>query len=297
MSATVTGHRDVHVVDRAAAQVGEGPAWDTALERLAWVDITAGLVHLSSTDGSRESIDVATHVGAVLPAAGGGWLLAVRRGLARLARDATVTDLVDLHAQRPQLRCNDAKCDPAGRAFVGTMAYDQTPGAASLYRVDPGPRATTVLDRLTIANGLGWSRDGSVMWFIDSATQRVNRYRYDLDSGQLGPVQDSIEVPAAAGMPDGMCVDDQGCAWVGLWGGSAVHRYTPDGRLDTVIQTPASQITSCAFGGLDQRTLFITSATHQMSAGALAAEPLAGALFAVDVGVSGPPAVPWQDPT
>lgn len=297
MSVAVTRHRDVHVVDRAAAQVGEGPAWDASLGELAWVDITAGLVHFSGTDGSRRSIDVGTHVGAVLPAAGGGWLLAVQRGLARLAPSGTVTDVVDLHSERPDLRCNDAKCDPLGRAFVGTMAYDERPGEASLYRVDPGLRATPVLDGLTLANGLGWSPDGSMMWFIDSATQRVGRYRYDLESGRMGTVEATIEIPAAVGMPDGMCVDDDGCAWVGLWGGSVVHRYTPDGRLDAVIEMPASQITSCAFGGPGQGTLFITSATHQMTTGALAAEPLAGALFAVDVGVTGPAAVPWENRT
>lgn len=293
----MTRHRDVHVVDPAAAQVGEGPRWDAAVERLVWVDITAGVVHLTGTDGSRTSFDVGSDVGAALPAAGGGWLLAVRSGLASMNGSGWVTGLLDLHGDRPDLRCNDAACDPRGRAFVGTMAYDQAAGAAHLYRLDPGPRATVVFDGLTLSNGLGWSPDGTTLWFVDSAEQRVRRHCYDLDAGVPGTLEAVIDVPAGSGMPDGLCVDDDGCVWLGLWGGSAVHRYTPDGRLDSVVELPTSQITSCAFGGPDLRTLFVTSATHEMTPEARAAEPLAGALFAVDVGVGGPAAVPWQERT
>lgn len=290
-------YRDVDVLDRAGAAVGEGPAWDTAHGALAWVDITRCQVRLSAADGTLlRTIDVGTHVSAVLPADGGGWLLATQRGLALLSEQGELEDLVDLHGDRPGLRCNDAKCDLRGRALVGTMAYDETPEAASLYRLDSGPSATVLMEGLTLPNGLGWSPDGSTFWFIDSATQTIGRYGYDMDAGSVGPLLGTVDVPAEVGMPDGLCVDDDGCAWVGLWGGSAVHRYTPDGALDAVVELPTSQVTSCAFGGLGLATLFITTATHQMSAGALAREPLAGSLFALDVGRTGPAATPWRTP-
>lgn len=289
--------RGVEVLDRAAAQVGEGPAWDAARGELVWVDITRNQVRFSRADGTLDRVvDVGVHVGAALPG-DTGWLLATRGGVAVLDLDGGVTEVLDLQSDRPGLRCNDAKCDPRGRPFVGTMAYDLSPGVATLYRLDRGPTATVVFDRLTLANGLGWSPDGTVLWFVDSATQGIARYAYDPDEGTVGAHLGTIGVPAAHGMPDGLCVDDDGCAWVGLWGGSAVHRYTPDGRVDTVVALPASQITSCAFGGPGRSTLHITSATHALSPDALDREPLAGALFGLDLstaGITGPAATPWR---
>ncbi|WP_433258384.1 SMP-30/gluconolactonase/LRE family protein [Streptosporangium sp. CA-135522] len=271
------------MVEAAGAELGEAPLWDTRHGRLVWVDITAGLVHLLGGPTYR----VGGHVSAALPAAGGGWLLATREGFSTLAEDGTVTPLLTVPGDG--MRFNDAKCDPDGRAWAGTMAYDQTPGAATLYRLDPGPIATPVLPGLTISNGLGWSPDGRTMWFVDSLTQRITGYAYA--DGVLGPISAVVAIEPEYGMPDGLCVDVDGCVWVGLWGGGAVHRYTPGGRLDTVVRVPASQVTSCAFGG---STLYITTATYQMDAAALEREPLAGGLFTVETSTHGPAATPWK---
>ena len=287
--------RNLEVLDRASAAVGEGPSWDAARDALVWVDITRGTVFLTGLGGDRlATFDVGGDVSAALPVEGGGWLLARQRGLSTLSEAGDLQSLLDLHPDTPEMRCNDAKCDPMGRAFVGTMPYQNVAGAATLYRVDHGPRATVIMDDLTLSNGLGWDASGAAFWFIDSATQSVRRYAYDIDTGEVNALLETIHIPARTGMPDGLCVDDEGCAWVGLWGGSAVQRYTPDGRLDAVVEVPASQVTSCAFGGPNGATLFITTATHQLSAERLASEPLAGALFATDVGVSGPAATPWR---
>ncbi|MFI6600503.1 SMP-30/gluconolactonase/LRE family protein [Nonomuraea sp. NPDC050536] len=288
--------RELHaeLVDPAAAQVGEAPAWDAAHDCLVWTDITAGLVHLSDASGRwLRTYDVGVDVGAALPSAAGGWLLACQEGFRHLSEDGSCRTVLPVHPDRPDLRFNDGKCDPRGRAWAGTMAYDQTPGAATLYRLDPGPQAVPVLRGLTLANGLGWAPDGRTMWFTDSATQRVVGYAYDLDTATLGPERACVEIAAAQGMPDGLCVDDDGCVWVALWGGSAVHRYTPEGRLDTVVQLPTAQVTSCAFGGPGRATLYITSAVHQMDAAALAREPAAGGLFLAATTSTGAPATPW----
>ena len=277
----------------AAADLAEGPCWDAATNLLTWVDITAGQVHQLAADGTPHRMyTVDSHVGAALPAADGGWLLAVRDGFARLGTDGAVREVCPVGADRPDVRFNDAKVDPAGRAFGGTMAYDETPGAAALYRLDDGPQATVVLDDLTLSNGLGWSPDATRFYFIDSRSQRVAVHDYDLDTATIGTGTPLVEIPVASGMPDGLCVDDDGCVWVALWGGSAVHRYTPQGKLDTVLALPVSQPTSCGFGG---DVLYITTARFGLPESELAGQPHAGALFACRPGVTGPAATPWRE--
>ncbi|MCW2637655.1 MAG: SMP-30/Gluconolaconase/LRE domain protein [Blastococcus sp.] len=282
----------------AGAELGEGPLWDARSGVLSWVDLLAGRVHLCDADGRLLSThELDAPVGAALPAAGGGYLLGDGTGLTLLGDDGATTPVLAMFdaAQTPRQRCNDAKCDPAGRAWVGTVARGLTPGAGALHRIDPGPRATTVLSGLTVANGLGWSPDAQTMWFTDSADPQVLGYAYDVDTGTLGEVRATVQVQAPPGaVPDGLCVDDEGAIWLGLWDGSAVHRYTPDGRLDTVVSVPAARATSCAFGGPNLATLYITTAATGLSDEELRQQPHAGGLFAVVPGVTGPAATPWR---
>jgi sugar lactone lactonase YvrE len=124
----------------------------------------------------------------------------------------------------------------------------------------------------------------------------VTGYAYDLGSGVLGAVESVIELQETGGVPDGLCVDDDGCVWVALWDGGAVHRYAPDGRLDRVVRLPVQQVTSCTFGGTDRSTLFITTSCWQMTAQQRRMQPGAGGIFAVETGTTGPAATPWRDP-
>lgn len=279
----------------ARAALGEAPLWDATREVLTWVDILAGMVFVTTASGvKRHSFGLGRAVGAAMPATGGGWLVADALGFSTLAEDGRVSVLLDLLADRPDLRFNDAKCDPLGRAWAGTLHREMTPGSGTLYRLDPGPVATPVLEGLTVANGLGWSPDGRTMWFADSADRSFRGFAYEPESGLQGPRSHAIELRDTAGKADGLCVDDEGCIWIGLWGGGAVHRYTPDGRLDTVVRVPALQVTSCAFGGPDGSTLFITTARVGLTADSLERAPLAGGLFVAEPGVTGPAATPWQ---
>lgn len=288
---------DASLLVDARAALGEAPLWDAANGSLVWVDILSGEVHVTSAGGERRaSYSIGGAVGAAMPAAEGGWLLADATGFTRLLPDGQATVVLDVLADRPDLRFNDGKCDPAGRAWAGTIESAMTPGTGTLYRLDPGPAATPVLDGLTVSNGLGWSPDTRTMWFADSADRFVRGFDYDLSGGRLGTRRLAIELRDTAGKADGLCVDDEGFVWVGLWGGSAVHRYAPDGRLDTVVEVPASQVTSCAFGGPDASTLFITTARVGLSPEALLHEPHAGALFVAEPGVTGPAATPWRAP-
>jgi sugar lactone lactonase YvrE len=286
---------DASLLVDAQAVLGEAPLWDAADGSLVWVDILSGMVFVTSASGeSRASFALGHAVGSAMPASEGGWLLADAVGFSRLTRDGCSTVFLDVLADRPHLRFNDAKCDPMGRAWAGTIESAMSPGTGTLYRLDPGPVATPVLGGLTVSNGLGWSPDGRTMWFADSADRFIRGFDYEPEHGRLGDRRLAIELQDTAGKADGLCVDDEGYVWVGLWAGSAVHRYAPDGRLDTVVRVPAGQVTSCAFGGTDGSSLFITTARVGLMEDALRLEPHAGGLFVVEPGVTGPAATPWR---
>jgi len=284
---------EAELVLDAHAQLGEGATWDAAGGRLVWVDILRGQAHrFDPAAAGDRAVDVGQHVGTAVPRARGGLLLALRDGFATLDDDGALRWIARVEADRPGNRMNDGKCDPRGRFWAGTMAYDETPGAGSLYRLDPDGTVTTMLTGVTISNGLAWSADQRTMWYIDTPTHGVDAFDFDAEAGTIANRRRVVAVPEADGSPDGMTVDHDGCLWVAMWGGAAVRRYRPDGTLDTVVALPVSQVTSAAFGGGRADELYVTSAREGLSDEQLAAQPHAGALFRVRPGVTGPPATP-----
>lgn len=273
--------REVELAFEATAAVGEGPLWDEALGRLLWVDIPAGELHSwSPTDGAEEVKRTGTLLGAVAVRASGGLVAAVADGFATLARDGAATVLAPVSGA-PRLRMNDAKCDPAGRFWGGSTALTAVAGAGALHCWD-GRSSWTAWEGMTLPNGLGWSPDGTVIYVADSGDGVVWSAPFDVETGTLGRRAPLIEIAPAEGVPDGLCVDADGCLWMALWGGGEVRRLAPDGRLLERVAMPVSQPSSCAIapGG----TLYVTSARAGLGAAALAREPLAGSLFAAAVG-------------
>jgi sugar lactone lactonase YvrE len=210
-------------------------------------------------------------------------VIAVERGFVLEDADGALTPLEPLWSD-PGVRMNEGGCDPDGRFWCGSMAYDQRPGAATLYRLDPDGSARAVLDGVTISNGLDWSPDGSLAYYDDTATHRIDVFDYDREAGLTGG-RPFVQLPED-GNPDGLTVDAEGGIWVALFGGGAVHRYTPAGVLDGVVELPAAQVTACTFGGPRLDQLFITTSREGQAPGD---DPLAGALFRADVGVVGQP--------
>jgi sugar lactone lactonase YvrE len=263
--------------------LAESPLWDDRTGVLRWVDILAGHVHgWDPATGERTLFDAGLPVGAVALRASGGLVLAVADGFAVLDGER-LTRIADLDSADGQLRMNDAVCDPEGRLLAGTMAYSHEAGRGSLYRLDADHSVHTVLPAVTISNGLDWSPDGATAYYADSPTREVRAYRYR-DGALLDPE------PFAAftdGVPDGVTVDAEGGIWVAVAFAGRVHRYLPDGTLDTVVRVPATMTTSCAFGGPGLDTLYITTATENLSPADLAAQPAAGGLFACEPGVRG----------
>lgn len=273
----------------AHAEVGESPVWDADRDELIWVDIPRGLVHrLDPASGRNQPFAAGQPVGAVALRSAGGLVLAMRDGFGLLDTAAHEVRLVrGVEPDRPGNRMNDGGCDGRGRFWAGTMAVDETRHAGSLYRLDPDLHVEHVLGETTISNGIDWSLDGHTMYYVDSAVGGVDCFDYDAEVGAVSSRRRLVDVPAADGLPDGLTVDAEGFIWVALWGGSAVHRYGPDGTLDAVVPLPVTQVTSCAFGGADLDELFVTSAAEGIAEDQLRRQPHAGGVFRVRPGCRG----------
>jgi sugar lactone lactonase YvrE len=278
------------IVLEAGDQLGEGPIWDDVRGELLRVDISRGLVHgWNPSTGAAWRRQCDDQVGAALPRSGAeGLLIAVGRRIVVDEGDG-VRELARVEEDRPGNRLNDCKCDPAGRLWAGTMSGEQAPGEASLYRLVPGGEIECVITGTTISNGLGWTPAGDRMYFIDSTAQRIDAFDYDAETGEISGRRTFARIDPSDGKPDGMTVDAEGGIWVALFAGGAVRRYGEDGTLEAHIELPVTNPTSPVFGGLDLRTLYVTSARHELSEEQLAAEPLAGAVFALEPGVTGLP--------
>lgn len=286
----------MEVAIRGEALLGEGPRWDAATRRLLWVDIEAGVLHVSDpASGDDRAIPLGNRVGAAAPMHSGGVLVALADRLAAVdLDDESLRTLVEI-PHGPEMRLNDGACDPMGRFWVGSVALDFAPGVAALYRYSPDGSLERVVEDVTISNGLGWSADGTSMYYVDSMAYRVDVFDFDLVLGAISGRRPFATIERGAGIPDGIAVDDEGGVWVALWGGAAVRRYGPDGELDRVLTVPADQVTACCFGGEHGRSLYITSATHQLTPEQRSRQPLAGNVFITDVGITGPPAQPFAD--
>lgn len=262
---------------------GEGAGWHLDEGVFRCVDLLAGDV-LTLDDAGRVAsrVNVGRVAAAWRPRAQGGIVVATERGFLLDGRDE-----LDWSVQAwtdPAVRMNDGACDPQGRFYCGSMAYDARPGAGTLWRLDPDRSVHRVLDGLTISNGLVWSQDGGTAYHVDTPTGRIDGYEFDADSGTFGDRRRVAQV--AGGDPDGMTLDADGGLWVALWGGGAVHRYSTDGELTAVVEVAASQVTSCAFGGDDLTRLYITTSRLGLEAGA---DPAAGSVFTVEPGIAGVP--------
>ena len=285
-SASVEVFADLH------ADVGEAPHWDERTKTLLFVDLTGGVVFRYGQSGAKlSSFSVGQEVGAVVPRRGGGLVLAVRDGVAVASENGKRFELAaPVEREIAGNRMNDAKCDPAGRLFAGTTAFDFSPHSAALYRVEPDWSFEPVVRDVTQSNGIAWSPDGSRIYFIDSATQSVDVFDYDVGTGSAGGRRRLVTIDPAHGIPDGMTVDNRGNLWVACFGGAAVRCFSPEGEQLGEVLFPVSQVTSCAFGGPGLADLFVTSAAYRLGTDQLKQEPHAGATFICRPGTVGMPA-------
>jgi sugar lactone lactonase YvrE len=218
------------------------------------------------------------------PRRNGGAVIGVERGFALEQLDGTVTTLVELWNDTG-VRMNEGGCDPDGRFYCGSMAYDKTPGAGTLYRLDPEGTTHIVLEHVTISNGVEWSPDGARAYYTDTETCRVDVFDYDRDAG-LTNRRPFAHVLPGDGRPDGLTVDAEGGVWVALNRSGTVRRYAPEGTPDAIVEVQARQATACTFGGAMLDQLFVTTSRENLAPGD---DPLAGSLFRAEVGLRGLP--------
>ena len=271
--------------------------WWPALDRLRFVDMLHGAVVTLGPTGEPTRTGVGSTIAAVIrPRVDGGAIVATERHLALAAQEdlSDLTPVIELFlpaqplgSPRTALRCNEGGCDPQGRFYVGTMAYNRQRGVAQLYRWN-GTAKHAVLTGLTIANGLAWSPGGDRAYFNDTETGTTSQLDYV--DGQLTRRREFVRFPPLQGRPDGLTVDAEGGVWVALNQGGKIHRYSPDGELTEVIDLPVRQVTSCTFGGPGLDRLYITTSREGLPD---TAEPAAGSIFVADPGVRGLPVVPF----
>jgi len=276
----------------AQAALGEGALWNPEAQQLYWVDIEGRAFHVYDTaTGQDTAFPTGERVGTVVPLHDGDVLLALQTGIHQLDITTGQLALLANPLAEPSLRFNDGKCDPAGRFWVGTFDLEGKPHAGTLYRFDPDGSLHLMLRGITNSNGIAWSLDQKVMYYIDTPTLAVPAFDYDNATGSIANPRVIVRIPEGAGFPDGMTIDAEGKLWVALWGGGAVHRYDPTtGALLQAVTVPALHTSSCAFGGPELKTLYITTARGGLSPEQLEQCPESGNVFAVEPGVAGVPA-------
>ena len=276
-------------MDRPPSELGESPVWLDDRAELAWVDIQRGLIELLAVASGRvRTIPVGEMIGSIAPTRSGNLVAGVASGFVQVdLGTGRVRRLATLERADPTIRMNDGKADPWGRFWAGTMGIDKRPDAGALYCLEPDLRLSVALDPVTISNGLDWSADRRSMFYVDTPTQRVDRFDLEADGLGLRNRRTFATQALADGAPDGLTLDTAGGLWLALWGGFAVTGYGPSGEVEARIALPASHVTSCTFGGPDLGDLYITTAFAELTEAERAAQPLAGRAFRCRPGVLG----------
>ncbi|MCG7601068.1 SMP-30/gluconolactonase/LRE family protein [Halomonas sp. McH1-25] len=284
----------VEVAVRLQMSLGECPLWSVDEQTLYWVDIRCGRVFAWSleSDEPPATWDLDEPVGCIALARN-GLVAATASALRKVSRDGTVSS--ESLALNPEWsskgnRFNDGRCDALGRLWVGTIDRDEVSPSAALYCLTNG-QLQLRKDNLVISNGLAFSPDQRWLYHTDSLTRRVVRHAFDLNSGTLGEAEPWIDLAEQdlPGVPDGAAIDCEGHYWCALYDGGQVVRFSPAGQLVERYDVPCPHPTMLAFGGSEQRTLYITTATQHLDEAGKRRWPLAGSLFQLETAVPGLP--------
>ncbi|MBL4642897.1 MAG: SMP-30/gluconolactonase/LRE family protein [Flavobacteriaceae bacterium] len=273
------------------SKLGEGAFWNYKTKELYWIDIEQQQVHVFNPKTKKnKTIQMPSKIGTVVPSETAGMaVVALSDGIYTENMTTQQLELLsDVESEIVANRFNDGKCDPNGNLWVGSMHLKQDKPNAKLYKIAANGKATEMLDNVTISNGIVWTKDGKTMYYIDTPTGVIKAYDFNLENSTISNGRIAVEVHAEDGFPDGMAIDENDNLWVGMWNGNAVAQYNPrTGKLMSKIKVPAHNITSCAFGGENLETLYITSASVDMNTEERKRYKLAGSIFKVKPGVKG----------
>ena len=274
---------EIRSVLAAGSHLGETPVWDDRQSVLWWIDIYKPTINrFDPVGGANRELVLDRAVHAIALRRGGGIVAALLNGFGYVDPASGAIEIIADPLGDAAVKFNDGKCDRQGRFWSGSMANDWVTPIGGLHRLDADGSVRTLDRGIKLANGLGWSPDDRTMYFTDFGRSTIYAYDYDAAGGTIANRRPLIVVPEGEGQPDGMAVDAAGDLWVALWDGWAIARFDPAGRRTATIALPVQRPTSCCFGGPDLATLYVTSATMQLDAAALAAQPQAGSLFAIE---------------
>lgn len=281
---------DLIEVYAAKNELGEGPLWMKRNNSLCWVDIQKHKVYEYSLDTKQvRTWEVHKHVSLLIETDKKDTLLIGKKaGLALLDMSAnSISEIIALEEENENTRTNDGGCDPNGNLWIGTMDMDFEENAGALYMLE-GSTFKEKIPHTTIANGLVWSIDQKIMYFIDSPKGSIQAFQYNKEDNSIEFKEEVISISKDLGTPDGMAIDAEGMLWIALYGGFSVGRWNPNtGELLEKIEIPVPNITACAFGGEDLKTLFITTARQELTDDELSKYPKSGSLFSVKTAVQG----------
>jgi len=279
------------LVYEAKAKLGEGAIWNPETQCLYWVDIEGQTFNVyDPVTAVNRAYPTPKRIGTVVPVNAKVVLVALEDGIAAIDLDKGSVHYqlnTDIHLSHNK-RFNDGKCDAAGNFWVGTLSMDGVREVSSLYCVKADFSLEEKVKGVSISNGIAWSLDGNFMYYIDTPTGEIVQYNFDAISSNLSQRKVIVKIPDTMGYPDGMTIDNEGMLWVALWDGFGVARFDPaTGSLLQKINVPAPKVTSCAFGTENLDTLFITTASVEMTEEELNQYPLSGSVFAIKVGAQG----------
>jgi D-xylonolactonase len=263
--------------------VGEGPLWHPDEERIYWVDnIGRKFYRHDPATGTTERVHEGDLVAAFTIQADGSLLLFMDEGRIVHWDEGETTPVVDSLAKEDGMRFNDVIAGPEGRVLCGTMD-DDDPTAGRLYRLEVDGSITEVLERVELANGLGFTPDRERVYLTETNTNRIYRFRYDRTTGEFAD-RNVFSERAGPGAYDGLTVDEDGSVWSALWDYGGLVEHAPDGTVERVVDLPTRNVTSVTFGGSDYADTYVTTAAYGTDD-----DELAGALLRVDLGVTGAP--------
>ncbi len=287
----------VRALGDARTSVGENPLFDARTNRLYWIDVreTPAIHALDLASGAERRWPLKEDIGSIALTRGNQLVAGLRSGFAFFEpTKGTWSAIADPEADLPGNRMNDGKCDPAGRFWCTSMNPESGLSEGSLYVLEPDLSHRRVHGGYFTPNGVAWSLDGTTMYIADTRRGAIFAFPFDAARGAVGERRIFADLGAMPGGPDGATVDAQGGLWSAQFDGACLVRYDADGRMDRVVRLPVSKPTSCTFGGPGYRELYVTTATRGLDASARAAQPLAGHVLVVDVGVQGLPPVPFE---
>jgi len=269
--------------------LGEGPLWSVEEQAIYWVDIDGKKIQRFYPEtGKYDSFDVPVKVCLMAFREKGGLICGTEDGFYFWNIETQKMDFItNPEKGKKKARFNDGKVDRKGRLWAGTMTFE---GATSaLYRMNPDLNVKKMVPEITISNGIGWSPDDSIMYFVDSLRYVINAFDYDLPTGTISNQQPFVQMDADFGIPDGLTVDSEGYVWCAIYGAWKVMRYDPLGNIAAEIRMPVSQPSSCMFGGKELNELYITSISEGLSEEDKVKEPMAGDLFMIKTDIQGLP--------